>query len=53
MRIKREWKPKIKHIIEKTLEVAEIVGRAVLFVVIVLAIELAVWGIVSLACGRW
>jgi len=53
MRIKREWKPKIKHIIEKTLEVAEIVGRAVLFVVIVLALELACVGLVYIMCGRW
>jgi len=53
MRIKREWKPKIKHIIEKTLEAAEIVGRAVLFVLIALAIELCVVGLCYVACGRW
>jgi len=52
MRIKREWKLKIKHIIEKLWEVAEIVGRAVLFVVIVLAIELCVAGLCYVACGR-
>jgi len=43
----------ISRIGGRILEAAEIVMRAVLFVVIVLAIELAVWGIVSLACGRW
>jgi len=43
---------KISHIGKKILEGTEIIMRAVLFVVIVLAIELAVWGIVSLACGR-
>ena len=57
MEIRREimeaWKPRIKQTAEAILNGAEIVGRAVLFVVIVLAIELAVWGIVSLACGRW
>jgi len=52
MRTKREWKPKIKQIIEKILDVAEMVGRAVLFVVIVLALELAVWGLCYIACGR-
>jgi len=51
--IKEAWKPRIKKTAEAILNGAEIVGRAVLFVVIVLAIELAVWGIVSLACGRW
>jgi len=51
--IMEAWKPRIKQTAEAILNGAEIVGRAVLFVVIVLAIELAVWGIVSLACGRW
>jgi len=50
--IMEAWKPRIKQTAEAILNGAEIVGRAVLFVVIVLAIELAVWGIVSLACGR-
>ena len=44
---------RINRIGKRILESAEIVMRAVLFVVIVLAIELAVWGMVSLACGRW
>ena len=50
--IMEAWKPRIKQTAEAILNGAEIVGRAVLFVVIVLAIELAVWGIVSLACER-
>ena len=49
----RNRHPKISRIGGRILEATEIVLRAVLFVVIVLAIELAVWGIVSLACGRW
>ena len=35
------------------LEAIEIVLRAVLFVVIVLAIELCVMGLCYVACGRW
>jgi len=43
----------ISRIGKRILEATEIVMRAVLFVVIVLAIELACVGIVYLACGRW
>ena len=46
------WKPRIKKTAEAILNGAEMVGRAALFVVIVLAIELAVWGICYVACGR-
>jgi len=37
----------------RILEATEIVMRAVLFVVIVLAIELCVAGLCYVACGRW
>ena len=43
----------ISRIGKRILEATEIVMRAVLFVVIVLAIELACVGIVYLACERW
>ena len=46
------WKPRIKQTAEAILNGAEIVGRAVLFVVIALAIELAVWGVMYSICGR-
>jgi len=47
------WKPRIKQTAEAILNGAEVVGRAVLFVVIVLAIELCVVGLCYVACGRW
>jgi len=50
--IMEAWKPRIKQTAEAILNGAEIVGRAVLFVVIVLAIELAVWGVMYSICGR-
>jgi len=34
-------------------EKAKMTAVAVIFIGTILAIELAVWGIVSLACGRW
>jgi len=43
---------KISRIGGRILEAAKIVMRAVLFVVIVLAIELAVWGVMYSICGR-
>ena len=43
----------ISRIGERILEATEIVMRAVLFVVIVLAIELAVWGVMYSICERW
>jgi len=51
--IMEAWKPRIKQTAEAILNGAEIVGRAVLFVVIVLAIELCVVGLCYVACGRW
>ena len=39
------WKPRIKQTAEAILNGAEVVGRAVLFVVIVLAIGLCVVGL--------
>ena len=51
--IMEAWKPRIKQTAEAILNGAEIVGRAVLFVVIVLAIELCVLGLCYIACGRW
>ena len=44
---------KISRIGKRILEATEIVMRAVLFVVIVLAIELAVWGVMYSICRRW
>ena len=44
---------KISRIGERILEATEIAMRAVFFVVAILAIELAVWGICYVACGRW
>jgi len=49
----RNGHPKISRIGGRILEATEIVLRAVLFVVMVLAIELACVGIVYLACRRW
>jgi len=51
--IMEAWKPRIKQTAEAILEGAEIVMRAVLFVVIVLAIELCIVGLCYVACGRW
>ncbi|RKX40036.1 MAG: hypothetical protein DRP23_03975 [Thermotogae bacterium] len=51
--IMEAWKPRIKQTAEVILEGAEIVMRAVLFVVIMLAIELCVMGLCYVACGRW
>ena len=51
--IMEAWKPRIKQTAEAILKGAEIVGRAVLFVIIVLAIELCVVGLCYVACGRW
>ena len=50
--IMEAWKPRIKQTAEAILNGAEVVGRAVLFVVIVLAIELCVAGLCYVACGR-
>jgi len=47
------WKPRIKQTAEAILNGAEMVGRAALFVVIVLALELACVGLVYIVCGRW
>jgi len=47
------WKPRIKQTAKAILNGAEIVGRAVLFVVAILAIELCIVGCVYVACGRW
>ena len=44
---------RISRIGKRILEAAGIVMRAVLFVVIVLAIELCVAGLCYVACGRW
>jgi len=44
---------KFSRLFRKILEATVIVGRAVLFVVIVLAIELCVAGLCYMACGRW
>ena len=38
---------------EEIKEKAKMTAVAVMFIGTILAIELAVWGIVSLACGRW
>ena len=43
---------RISRIGKRILEATEIVGRAVLFVLIVLAIELCVVGLCYVACGR-
>ena len=51
--IMEAWKPRIKESAAVILNGAEIVMRAVLFVVTLLAIELACVGIVYLACERW
>ena len=51
--ITEAWKPRIKQISEAILNGAEIIGRAALFVVIVLALELACVGLVYIMCGRW
>jgi len=51
--IMEAWKPRIKQTAAAILNGAEIVGRAVLFVVIVLAIELCVVGLCYVACGKW
>ena len=51
--IMEAWKPRIKQTAEAILNGAEIVGRAVLFVVIALVIELCVAGLCYVACGRW
>ena len=51
--IMEAWKPRIKQTAEAILNGAEMVGRAILFVVAVLAIELAVWGVMYSICGRW
>lgn len=51
--IMEAWKPRIKQTAEAILNGAEVVRRAVLFVVIVLAIELCVVGLCYVACGRW
>jgi len=62
MREKRMWRErdamnsrlqKISRIGGRILEAAEIVMRAVLFVVIVLALELACVGLVYIMCERW
>jgi len=50
--IMEAWKPRIKKTAEAILNGAEIVGRAALFVLIVLAIELCVVGLCYVACGR-
>ena len=42
----------ISRIGGRILEATEIVMRAVLFVVAILAIELAVWGVMYSICGR-
>ena len=52
-KIGEAWKPRIKQTTEAILEGAEMVGRAALFVVIVLALELACVGLVCIMCGRW
>ena len=44
---------RIRHIGGRILEATEIVMRAVLFVVAILAIELCVVGLCYVACGRW
>ena len=49
--IMEAWKPRIKQTAESILNGAEIVGRAMLFVVIVLAIELCVAGLCYVAWG--
>ena len=51
--IMEAWKPKIKQTAEAILNGAEIVGRAVLFVAAILAIELCIVGLCYVACGRW
>ena len=51
--IMEAWKPRIKQTAEAILNGAEMVGRAALFVVIVLALELACVGLVCIMCGRW
>ena len=51
--IMEAWKPRIKQTAEAILESAEIIMRAVLFVIIVLAIELCIVGLCYVACGRW
>jgi len=51
--IMEAWKPRIKQTVEAILNGVEVVGRAVLFVVIVLAIELCVVGLCYVACGKW
>ena len=51
--IMEAWKPRIKQTAEAILNGAEMVGRAALFVVIVLALELACVGLVYIVCGRW
>ena len=50
--IMKAWKPRITQTAEAILNGVEIVGRAVLFVVIVLTIELAVWGVMYSICRR-
>ena len=50
--IMEAWKPRIKQTAEAILNGAEMVGRAALFVVIVLALELACVGLVYIMCGR-
>ena len=44
---------RIRHIGGKILETTEIVMRAVLFVVAILAVELCIVGLCYVACGRW
>jgi len=44
---------RMSRIGKKILEGTEMFMRAVLFVVIVLAIELCVMGLCYVACGRW
>jgi len=51
--IMEAWKLRIKKTAEVILNGAEKVGRAALFVVIVLALELACVGLVYIMCGRW
>jgi len=51
--IMEAWKPRTKQTAEAILNGAEVVGRAVLFVIIVLAIELCAVGLCYVACGRW
>ena len=51
--IMEAWKPRIKQTAEAILNGAEMVGRAALFVVIVLALELACVGLVYIMRGRW